>query len=115
MMKEMYITITGMSHYYGMRPFSIGKRLRCVKEFSNPYDSEAIKVVMKEIGTIGYVANSPCTTATGTMSAGRIYDRVGKKFRAEVMFITSSKVIGKVLLEKQRDGRGWEDCEEVRI
>lgn len=110
-MKEMYVTITGMSHYYGMRPFSVGKKLRCVKEFFNPFDTETIKVVMKEIGTIGFVANSPCTTATGTMSAGRIYDRVGKNFMAEVMFITSSKVICKV----QREDRRWEDCEEVRF
>lgn len=33
---------------------------------------------MKEIGTVGYTANSPYTTATGTMSAGRIYEQVKK-------------------------------------
>lgn len=98
-MKERYITITGTNHYYGMRPFSVGKRLKCVKEPDNPYDGEAIKVVMKEIGTVGYVANSTYTVATGTMSAGRIYDRVGKKFRVEVMFITASKVICRVMEE----------------
>ncbi|WP_207664204.1 MULTISPECIES: HIRAN domain-containing protein [Hungatella] len=97
MKQEYYITITGTSHYYGMRPFSVGKRFKCVKEPSNPYDGEAIRAVMKEIGTIGYVANSAYTTATGTMSAGRIYDRVQKKFQAEVMFITSSKVICRVV------------------
>lgn len=96
-MKERYVTITGTSHYYGMRPFSIGKRIKCVKEPSNPYDDEAIKVVMKEIGTVGYIANSTYTAATGTMSAGRIYDKVMKKFWVEVMFITSSKVICRVV------------------
>jgi len=96
-MKERYVTITGTGHYYGMRPFSIGKRIKCVKEPSNPYDDEAIKVVMKEIGTVGYIANSTYTAATGTMSAGRIYDKVMKKFWVEVMFITSSKVICRVV------------------
>lgn len=96
-MKERYVTITGTSHYYGMRPFSIGKRIKCVKEPSNPYDDEAIKVVMKEIGMVGYIANSTYTAATGTMSAGRIYDKVMKKFWVEVMFITSSKVICRVV------------------
>ncbi|MDD4843608.1 MAG: HIRAN domain-containing protein [Anaerotignum sp.] len=99
-MKEQYITITGMNHYYGMKPFSVGKKIRCYKEPDNSYDTEAIKVTMKEIGTVGYVANSPLTTAMGTMSAGRIYDRVGHKFVAEVLFITSSKVICKVLDEE---------------
>lgn len=96
-MKEKYITITGMNHYYGLRPFSVGKKVQCMKDKNNPYDSEAIKVVMKDIGTVGYIANSPYTTATGTMSAGRIYEKVKKKFVVEVMFITSSKVICRVV------------------
>lgn len=29
-MREKYITITGMNHYYGMKPFSIGKRIKCI-------------------------------------------------------------------------------------
>lgn len=52
---------------------------------------------MKEIGTVGYVANSPYTCATGTISAGRIYDYVPRKFMVQVMFITGSKVICRVL------------------
>ena len=32
--------------------------------------------IMKETGTVGYIANSPYTTATGTISAGRIYEQV---------------------------------------
>ena len=75
----------------------LGKTIKCIKEKDNPYDSEAIKVVMKEIGTVGYIANSPYTAATGTMSAGRIYEKVKKKFTVEVMFITSSKVICRVV------------------
>lgn len=67
------------------------------KEPDNAFDSEAIKVVIKGIGTVGYIGNSPYTTAKGTMSAGRIYKKVKKKFIVEVMFITSSKVICRVV------------------
>ena len=101
-MRERYVTITGMNYYYGMKPFSVGKKIRCIKERDNCFDSEAIKVVMKEIGTVGYIANSPYTTATGTMSAGRIYDQVPNKFMVQVMFITGSKVICRVLEEHNK-------------
>lgn len=96
-MKDKYITITGMNHYYGLAPFKVGKKIKCVKEPNNPYDSEAIKVIIKDIGKVGYVANTPYTKATGTHSAGGIAGYVKKKFKVEVMFITSSKVICKVV------------------
>lgn len=112
-MKEMYVTITGFRHYYGVTPFKIGKKVKCVKEPNNPYDSEAIKVVMKHIGTVGYIANTPYTSATGTMSAGRIWEKVGKKFCARVMFITSSKVICKVVEEEGKMKE--EDIDEIIV
>ena len=96
-MKEKYITIVGFNHYYGVTPFKIGKKIKCVKEPNNPYDGEAIKVTMKQIGTVGYVANSPYTVATGTKSAGGIAHKMKKKFTVEVMFITRTKVICKVI------------------
>ena len=119
-MKEKYITIVGFNHYYGVVPFKIGKKIKCVKEPNNPYDGEAIKATMKQIGTVGYVANSPYTVATGTKSAGGIAHKVKKKFTVEVMFITSSKVICKVVdgfkekkgLElSEKEARPPEDCE----
>ena len=97
MQTELYVTITGFNHYYGKKPFSIGKRVRCVKEPDNCYDDDAIKVVMPEIGKVGYIANSPYTKAEGTLSASRLYDRVGERFIAEVMFMTGSKIICRVL------------------
>ena len=96
-MKEHYITITGMNHYYDMKPFKIGKRLKCIKEPDNDYDDEAIKVVLKHIGTVGYVANSVYTVIKGTNSAGYIAHLVNKSFIVEVMFITGSRVICKVI------------------
>ncbi len=96
-MKNLYVTITGTKYYYGMTPFKIGKKLTCKKEPTNPHDNEAIKVTMKNIGTIGYIANSPYTKATGTLGAGGIGCYVKKKFKVKVMFITSTKVICKVV------------------
>lgn len=104
-MKEKYVTITGMNHYYGLQPFKVGKKLKCIKEPSNPYDNEAIKVVIKSIGKVGYVANSPCTKATGTLGAGGINGYVKKKFKVEVMFITSSKVICRVVDGFKKKGK----------
>lgn len=96
-MKGKYITIVGLNYYYGVKPFNIGKKIKCYKEPDNPYDSEAIVVKMKGIGKVGYVANSTYTKINGTSSAGCILGKVKKKFVAEVMFITSSKVICKIV------------------
>lgn len=121
-MEEKYITITGFKHYYGLTPFAIGNLIQCVKEPENSYDSEAIRAVMPVIGKVGYVANSPETTANGTMSAGRIYDHVKKRFYVCVMFTTFTKVICKIefgdpenldrALKKQMQSEeedGWDD------
>lgn len=108
-MKERYITLVGMDHYYGMKPFSIGKRIRCIKERDNEFDSEAIKAVMKEIGTVAYVANSPRTVITGCMSAGRLYDRVQNTFFVQVKFMTNNRIICEVCGEMYDE----DDYEEI--
>lgn len=82
-MKEQYITITGIKHYYGIIPFEIGRKITCVKEPDNYYDQEAIRCQVKHIGTVGYVANSTYTVAVGTKSAGRIAHKVKKKFKVQ--------------------------------
>ena len=96
-MKELYVTITGFKYYYGQAPFKVGRKIKCVKEPDNPHDAEAICATMKHIGTVGYIANSPYTVAIGTKSAGAIGHKVKKKFTVEVMFITGTKVICRVV------------------
>ena len=91
------ITITGINHYYGLQPFVIGKKIKCIKEAKNQFDKEAIRAKIKGVGTVGYVANSPYTVAQGTMSAGRIYDLVDKKFVVEVIFIAGNFVICSII------------------
>ncbi len=96
-MNNMYITVTGLNHYYGKTPFKIGTIVKISKEPDNDYDAEAIKVTLPQINTIGYVANSTYTVLGGTMSAGRLYDKIGDFAFAEVMFITHSSIIGRVI------------------
>ena len=99
-MKEIYVTITGFKYYYGQTPFKVGKKIKCVKEPDNLHDAEAIRATMKHIGTVGYVANSPYTTAIGTKSAGAVGHKMKKKFTVEVMFIAGTHIICRVV-----DGR----------
>lgn len=97
MAMECYITITGVKHYYNMKPFKIGKFVKLIKDHDNSYDHEAIAVALDHIDTIGYVANSTDTVYKGTCSAGRIYDKFGETALAEVMFITHTSVIARVI------------------
>lgn len=102
-MEEMYVTVTGFAKYYGKKPFEIGNLLVCVKEPSNKYDTEAIVVKLPIIGKVGYIANTPYTVAGGTISAGRIYDKVEDKFYIRVMFTTQSKIICRIESGSEED------------
>lgn len=96
-MEEIFVTITGIDYYLGKKPFKVGRKVRLVKEKDNDFDSEAIRVELPYIDTIGYVANSTHTVYDGTLSAGRMYEKIGEKAVAQIMFITHSGVIAKVL------------------
>lgn len=95
-----FITITGTKHYYGMKPFEIGRIIKLVKEPHNEYDPEAIRAELPFIDKIGYVANSANTVVKGTFSGGRVYDLFGDEAFAQVLFVTHSSVIC-LLLQKQ--------------
>ena len=95
-MNEKYVTIVGFNNYSGRVPFTIGNLVRCEKEPDNPHDGEAIRCTLPMLGTVGYLANSSYTVAGGTMSAGRVYDKVPTKFYVRVMFTTGSKIICRV-------------------
>ena len=98
-MDEKFVTITAMDYYLGLKPFKVGRKVRLVKEKDNEYDSEAIRVELPYIDTIGYVANSINTVFDGTLSAGRVYEKIGDSAVAQVMFITHSSVIAKIIDE----------------
>ena len=70
------------------------------------YDKEAIKATYEGLGKIGYVANSSYTVIGDSMSAGRLYDKIGKKAKAKVVLVTDHGTIcsisKKSLLENQK-------------
>ena len=71
-------------------------KIRLEKEPDNAYDKEAIMVKLEGIGKIGYVANSPYTALGDSVSAGRLYDRIGKKAYGKVLLATPQGVLCKV-------------------
>lgn len=103
-MENTFVTITGVRNYYGMKPFKVGKIFRIVKDDDNDYDEEAIRAELPMIDTIGYVANSANTVFAGTVSAGRLYDKIDDYAYAQTMFITHSSVIALVLSSEQVEG-----------
>lgn len=97
-MEKMYfVTITGISHYYGKKPFEIGRVIKLIKEPDNEYDPEAISAFLPFIDKIGYVANSTNTVYDGTISAGRLYDKIEDYAYGKIMFVTHSSAIALVL------------------
>lgn len=95
-MKKIYFTLTGTSFRYGSDFLTPGMKLRLEKEPENPYDREAIRVVYPGMGTIGYVANSIHTVKGETMSAGRLYDKIGNAAKAKVVMVTPAGTICRV-------------------
>lgn len=95
-MKEMYFTIAGCNHYLGTEFMEKGMKVRIEKEPDNDFDSEAIKVMIKGLGQVGYVANSPYTVKGETMSAGRIYDKIGDKAKAKIAFVIPGYAICRI-------------------
>lgn len=100
--KEKFITIICFNKFHGKKIFKIGSILKLIKEPENNYDSEAIRVEMRYAGKVGYLANSVKTVVRGTMSAGRIYDKIDEdKCYAKVMFISNENVIARVIEEDE--------------
>ena len=105
-MAKIFITLTGTKHYFGNDFLEKGMKIRLEKEPDNEYDKEAIKVTYEGLGKIGYVANSSYTVIGDSMSAGRIYDKIGKKAKVKVALVTDHGTIcsisKKSLLDNQK-------------
>ena len=95
-----YFTITGTCFYHGQDFFKEGMKVRLEKEPDNKVDKEAIKVMMKGLGHIGYVANSPYTVVGESWSAGRLYDKIGDTARGRVFLVTEKGVLCRLDTEK---------------
>lgn len=96
MKKDIYFTLTGTNYRYGTDFMEPGMKVKLKKEPDNEYDKEAIKVSMKGLGTVGYVANSAKTVIGDSYSAGRMYDLIGKKAKAKIVAISCRGVLCKI-------------------
>ena len=95
-MKSAYITVAGTNHYYGLEFIEPKMTLKLIKEPDNVYDREAIRVELPGLGKIGYVANSTHTVLGESISAGRLYDKIGDIAYATVKYILPRGIICKV-------------------
>ena len=80
-----------------IKDFSKGMKVKLEKEPDNEYDKEAIQVKVKGLGKIGYVANSPYTVKGESMSAGRLYDKLGDKAKGKVVFVVDGGVVCRII------------------
>lgn len=97
----MYITILSMDRFHGPKPLALNRLVKLTKEPDNTYDAEAIACEMRHFGKIGYLANSTHTVAKGTMSAGRLYDKISDEYIARIQFIIGKEAIAKVLTTEE--------------
>ena len=117
-MAKQYFTLTGCNHYFGNDFMKKGMKVKLKKEPKNEYDAEAIMVKMKGIGKVGYVANSAYKVKGDTMSAGRLYDKIGKKAKAKIAYVIPGGAICKLIEDEVADCGGVEalveEVEEVK-
>ena len=111
-MGELYFTIAGCNHYFGSDFMKKGMKVKLIKEPDNEYDKEAIQVKVKGLGKVGYVANSPYTVKGESMSAGRLYDKLGNKAKGKVVFVIDGGVVCRIVdTGMQRDLSLEKACE----
>lgn len=96
-MTQKYITLTGACHYFGLEFLKPEMKVQLIKDPDNKYDKEAIMVKLAGLGKIGYVANSSFSVLGESMSAGRLYDKIGDEAEAEIMYVLEKGAICKVL------------------
>ena len=92
-MKRVYFTITGTRYRLGHDFMKPKMKVWLEKEPDNKHDPEAIKVMMEGLGQVGYVANSPHTVLGESLSAGRLYDRIGDRAAGKVRVVLGQGVI----------------------
>ncbi len=111
---KIWFTITGTGHYLGREFLEKGMKVRLEKEPDNKHDREAIKVTMKGLGHIGYVANSPYTVIGESWSAGRLYDKIGDKAKGRVFMVMDKGVLCRLETEKhpEPEKRGGKESPE---
>ena len=90
-MNRTFITVTGLRFRFGLKFIKENMILRLRKEPENEHDSEAIEVKLDGLGRIGYVANSAHTVLGECHSAGYIYNKIGFKAFAKVLYVLEDR------------------------
>lgn len=101
-MKKIYFTIAGTHYHFGTEFMKPGMEVQLVKEPDNEHDKEAIKVEIPGLGLVGYVANSPHTVQGESMSAGRMYDRIGEKAKGKILYVLPHGVLCEVIKKEKK-------------
>jgi len=96
-MSNTYITINHTEEFGGVLGYRVGDKLTLKKDHNNIYDDEAIIAFGKHDTKCGYVANSVESVARGTVSAGRLYDKIEESCNAVIQFILEEKIIASVI------------------
>ena len=102
-MEKIYFTISGTKYHYGQEFFEPKQEVKLIKEPDNEHDKEAIKVEMEGLGLVGYVANSPYTVQGESMSAGRLYDRIGDVAVGVVKYVLPQGVLCELVYEEEEE------------
>ena len=92
-MDKIYFTVTGARHYFGQDFIEPKMTVKLVKDPENEIDKEAIKVKMDGLDTIGFVANSSFTVLGESMSAGRLYDKIGDTAQGTVLYVLPKGIV----------------------
>lgn len=93
MTDPIYFTIAGTNYVYHSDFMKPGMQVKLVKEPDNQADHEAIRVEMQGLGKVGYVANSPWTVLGESVSAGRLYDKIGETAMGEILYVLDKGVL----------------------
>lgn len=104
-MAAIYFTVTGTCFRYGHEFIKPKMHVRLVKEPDNRFDKEAIKVEIRGLGHIGYVANSPRTVVGESCSAGRLYDKFGDTASGTVLYKLPDALL--CVLDQPRERRSF--------
>ncbi|MBQ9700232.1 MAG: DNA-binding protein [Lachnospiraceae bacterium] len=96
-MDKLYFTVAGTNHHYGTEFMETGMMVKLEKDPENEFDKEAIKVEMDGLGLVGYVANSPYTVKGESMSAGRLYDKIGETAEGKILYVLPQGVLCEIV------------------
>lgn len=102
-MEKLYFTIAGTHHHYGTDFMEPGMEVNLVKDPENEYDKEAIKVEMSGLGLVGFVANSPHTVKGESMSAGRLYDKIGDTAVGKILYVLPQGVLCEIIKSEKEN------------